>query len=122
MSGKRATPENIVIQDTLLRTRHLVDWMRNNVGVATYGAASVPYGCGGVGGADYLGIVRRTGQFIAVEFKAPGKRPTAAQLRFLRRVRRSGGLAFVAHCAQDVFNALSVDCTGRALPKRKLAA
>ena len=32
--GKRATPENRLMQDCTLRTRHLVDWMRNNVGIA----------------------------------------------------------------------------------------
>jgi hypothetical protein len=100
------TPENRVTQAVLLGTRHLVAWMRNNTGVATYGSSKVWYGVGGKGGSDYIGIVRSTGQFIACEMKAPGKEPTREQLHFIEDVKKAGGLGVVAYGVDDVLGVL----------------
>ena len=96
--------------------------MRNNVGVADYGSTTVRYGCGGVGGSDYIGIVRRTGQFIACEFKVHPRKATEQQLRFLRMVKRNGGLAVLCYRAEDLFAALDMALYGRVLPRGRLRA
>lgn len=100
------TPENRVTQAVLLGTRHLVAWMRNNTGIATYGGSKVWYGVGGRGGSDYIGIVRATGQFICLEVKAPGKVATPAQERFIEDVKKAGGLGVVAYGVEDVLGVL----------------
>lgn len=46
------------------------------------------------------------GRFLAVECKRKGKNPTEDQQAFLTRVAANGGMAFVARCAEDVFNHL----------------
>lgn len=89
----------------MLRTSHLVDWMRNNVGFDA--EHRVHYGCGGKGAADLLGIERSTGRFVACEVKRPGQRPRPDQQRFLERVALSGGLAICARCAGDVLAVLA---------------
>ena len=58
-----------------------------------------------IGSSDIIGIrpiivtgdmVGRTiGQFVAVEVKSKGEKPTAAQMLFLQRVNMCGGLGYV---------------------------
>ena len=43
-----------------------------------------------------------TGRFLAIEVKRPGEHATVEQADFLRNVRQSGGLAFVAHSCEEV--------------------
>jgi hypothetical protein len=100
------TPEQDIQADIMKQTTHLVDWMRNNVGVAKTEGRTVRYGVGGKGGSDLIGIVRGTGRFVACEVKSEGGRPTQQQLMFLDRVRRSGGLAFIARSVDDVVREL----------------
>lgn len=100
------TPEARVTREVLLSTRHLVAWMRNNQGVADFGGHKVRYGVGGVGGSDYIGIVRGTGRFIACEMKAPGEKPTPEQLKFIEAVNNAGGIGVVAREPKDVLERL----------------
>ena len=46
------------------------------------------------------------GHFIAIEGKAPGRKPTAVQERYLDRVRAAGGVAIVAYSVADVKSVL----------------
>lgn len=61
---------------------------------------------GTVGVSDIVGFTQSGGRIVCVECKRPGQHPTAAQAAFLDRVQRSGGLAFVATCVEDVAKAL----------------
>lgn len=54
------------------------------------------------GQPDVLGFTK-TGQFLAVEVKAPGKKATAEQLEFLADLASAGGVAFVARSVEDVY-------------------
>jgi hypothetical protein len=76
----------------------LVLW-RNQVGVAVFeGPVSrytVPYGLGGKGGSDLVGLLN--GRFIALEIKCPGGRVSAEQLGFIDCVRSNGGFAAIVH-------------------------
>jgi len=88
---------------------------RNNVGIAEFkGGQKVAYGlCNG--SSDLIGWIPRVidasmlgttlAQFLAIECKAPGKRPTPQQRRFLNAVQRAGGLAIVAHGREDIQDA-----------------
>jgi hypothetical protein len=64
---------------------------------------------GFVGLSDIIGQLH-TGQFLAIEVKRRWTNPTQAQIEFLGRVERSGGVAFVARGGADVWRALG---TGR---------
>jgi hypothetical protein len=88
----------------MLQTAREVDWMRNNVGQDQ--VTRVRYGVGGVGGADLIGIRRCDGRFIACEVKGPSGKPTPEQLRFLERVRFSGGIGVLAYGVADVVEAI----------------
>lgn len=48
---------------------------------------------------DMVGQV--IGVFHAIEYKAPGKKPTDKQTTFLQAIRNNGGRAGVAYCADD---------------------
>jgi len=129
------TPENRATLDILTNTGRLVDWMRNDIGQADYGTSRVPYGVGGRGGSDYLGVIKpphkSAGRWIACEIKRAGGKPDIQALDariaardycpgscrhercklvyqrlFHLRVMRSGGIALFADCAADVLKAL----------------
>ena len=48
-----------------------------------------------------------TGEFLAIECKRPGERPTDDQVAFLGRVQRAGGVAFVAWSIDDIARGLA---------------
>lgn len=106
----KRTPEAAATREILLGTRHLVLWFRNPVGraIPLHAAHPLVYGVGGVGGADYIGIVRATGRFIAMEDKRADGRGviTDEQANFLRVVREAGGIGVVATCVRDVVQAI----------------
>jgi hypothetical protein len=54
--------------------------------------AASPYGTAGI--SDRLGVLP-DGRFLAVECKAPGKKATALQAKFLGDVNKNRGLAFL---------------------------
>jgi len=58
------------------------------------------------GCADIIGQLV-TGHFLAVECKRPGEQPTADQTGFIDRVRKAGGVAFVAWSVDDVISNLT---------------
>lgn len=57
------------------------------------------------GTADILGVMK--GVFVAIEVKRPGGKVSEDQLRFIERVNKLGGVAFIAHSVVDVKNGLS---------------
>jgi hypothetical protein len=74
---------------------------RQNTGAARAGGRFVRFG--EPGQCDYTGMAAATrggarvsGVHVEVEFKAPGRRPGAAQLAYIESVRAKGGIAFYA--------------------------
>lgn len=63
------------------------------------------------GAADLWGIQRHTGRHLEVEVKAPGKRPSPAQLAWLAAMRRNRSIAFwcdsVERCREELTRALA---------------
>ncbi|ADV45492.1 VRR-NUC domain-containing protein [Nitratifractor salsuginis] len=53
---------------------------------------------------DILACVN--GRFVAIEVKVPGKEATKLQDLHLQRIKEAGGVAFVAHGADEVREAL----------------
>ncbi len=94
----------IDIQNTIrlaLSKKGIINWRNNTGALKDINGRLVRYGlC--KGSADIIGIMPGTGQFIAIEVKTPGKKPTEAQEKFLQAVRKAGGLAGVATCVEDV--------------------
>ena len=100
--------EQSIQQNILLScSRGTVRLMRNNCGsYKTPEGGFVKYGVGNPGGSDLIGlrslvvtpqmVGQRIGQFVAVEVKRPGQRPTEQQERFMAMVRQFGGIAGVA--------------------------
>jgi len=56
---------------------------------------------GPAGQSDILGLIPPHGRFLAIEVKRGGQGPTDDQLRFINRVNKAGGLAFVAYSLED---------------------
>lgn len=59
---------------------------------AVYKFMPVPYGFG-MSSLDYLLCVE--GRFVAIETKAPGKKPTPRQKMIISQIERAGGKVFV---------------------------
>lgn len=105
--------------------------MRNNCGSYKSPTGTfVRYGVGSPGGSDLIGLRRVTitpqmvgqqiGQFVAVEVKQPGKRPTAEQQQFMAMVRDFGGLAGVATSPEQAQEMLATDLTSDPIPLSEL--
>ena len=54
------------------------------------------------GSADIIGILPRSGRFIAVECKSDKGKLSEAQERFLNKIKDMGGLAVVARSFKDI--------------------
>lgn len=98
----RETPIMQAIHDAVVLTGRALLW-RNNVGLAKYGSARVPYGLG-VGSADLVGVVRPSGRGFALEVKTQAGRLSAEQRAWHRAWAGAGG--FVA-CVRSVDEALA---------------
>lgn len=91
------------IQQQILLECHKYDLtlFRNNTGML-YNRKGTPVKYGlAKGSSDLIGWHNKTGQFVAIEVKMPGRKATKEQQSFIDAVKRAGGIAFVAH---------SVDC------------
>ena len=58
------------------------------------------------GFSDIFGMVKGTGQFVAIEVKRPGQKPTKLQEHFINTIRASGGLAGVARSVEEAISIL----------------
>ena len=54
----------------------------------------------GAPGLDYYCCIK--GRFVAIETKAPGKRPTPRQVRTIMAIENAGGTVFVVHDKAEV--------------------
>ena len=93
------TPESALVRATLdyLAARKIFAW-RANSGAATavYKGKKRFIRFAGVKGlSDIIGILP-DGRFLAIELKAPGKKPTAEQWEFIQRINMNAGVAFCA--------------------------
>lgn len=91
------TEQQIQQQILLECHKYNLTLFRNNTGLL-YNRKGTPvkYGlCNG--SSDLIGWHNKTGQFVALEIKKPGKKATKEQQSFIDAVKRAGGIAFVAH-------------------------
>jgi hypothetical protein len=114
----RETPIMLEILQALAHEPGVNAW-RNNTGVLEdRNGRPVTFGLA-VGSADIVGIVARVissdpawhlyatvGRFVALEVKAPGKRPTDDQARWLELIRSRGGFACVVHSVDEALAAI----------------
>jgi hypothetical protein len=96
----------------LLRLRGVLAW-RNNSG-ALRDATGRPVRFGAVGSPDILAVGPH-GRLWAIECKAPGRKPTAAQRAFLGAVEAAGGLAVVVSDVRELVEVLDRELGGRAV-------
>jgi hypothetical protein len=88
------TPEGVVLRDCLKTLEAWgIEHQRNNTGAAKIGRRLIKFGK--KGSSDLLAVLPPHGQLMAVEVKAPGKKPTKLQQAYLERVAEAGGLAIV---------------------------
>lgn len=101
--------ENKVVReicDFLMLYKDIFFWRQNNG--ATYDTIagkfrSLPrYGLRGI--SDILGIYK--GKFLAIEVKRQGGLLSVHQHNFLKAIRESGGIAFLAYSYEDVIEHL----------------
>lgn len=91
----------------VLKHHPAVAWCeRQNSGVARIGGRFVRFGWPGC--SDLLGQLK-DGRLLAVECKAAKGNLQAEQAEFLSRVRRFGGVAFLARDCRDVLRELSAE-------------
>jgi hypothetical protein len=76
---------------------------RNNTGAVTnsYNGKERFFRYGKAGSGDILGLTKE-GKFFSIEVKAKGKKPTPAQVEFIRNITCNKGIAFVAYSVEDV--------------------
>jgi len=95
---KRELPEYAMyrqIVDTLRYARPGVVWWHTpNEGKRNRATGGILKAMGMKPGvADFLFVIPPDGKLAALEIKAPGNKPTAAQAAFLQEIQRAGGLA-----------------------------
>lgn len=78
-------------------------WKNQSVGIydpikKIYRRSNNPYHIKGV--SDILGILP-DGRFLAIEVKSKTGKPSPEQVRFIKTINESGGLAFVAKSLED---------------------
>lgn len=106
LERKNRTPEAGALREVLkaLTAHPAVAWCeRMNSGAAKIGNRFVRFGWTGC--PDVIGQLR-DGRFIGVEVKAAKGKLRPEQAEFLKRIRRAGGVAFMARDCRDVSRAL----------------
>ena len=82
----------------------LVVWRNNTGAMKADGGRFVRFGA--LGSADVLGVAGPSGQFIALEVKAPGGRVSAVQTRWGAAIRACGGVYLVVRSVDEAVNGL----------------
>ena len=108
---KLSPPREAEIQRAILELLQVLGipaWRANTGAIkATYQGRDRFVRFGPKGQADILGVLPPLGRALAVEVKRPGKKASMEQEAFLNLITRTGGLAFVATCPNDVVQALA---------------
>lgn len=92
------------IQKTIieyLRLKHFVVFKHHSTGSTIRENKAVFFKHGDRGISDLIACSPK-GQFVAIEVKKKGKKPSPEQVDFIRTVIKNGGLAFVACSIDDV--------------------
>ena len=88
----------------LLSHPRVMDAWRNNTGAVKRPGRYIRFSRPGI--SDILGYFDKGGKIIAIEVKAPGKKPTQAQIAFVDMVDAAGGLGMFAESVQEVEDAM----------------
>lgn len=93
------------IRDALLATGRVLLWRNNTGRLQDRTGRWVQYGLG-LGSPDLVGILRPSGQLLAVEVKMPGKKPESHQEAWHRAARDAGAIVIVAHSVEEALGGL----------------
>ena len=98
---------------TYLKSKGFVVFKHLNVGIKKPNGSYIPLPAGDKGISDIIGCSpgikgMGKGQFISIEVKTVGGRPTPEQIDFMRRVRENGGIALLARSLDDVMDVLTL--------------
>lgn len=97
--AKKKHPEKL-IRDKIIKYLESIGAFVINTPAGLMTVEGRTFSTGEAGRADLHVCLR--GHFIAIETKAPGKRPTEAQSRYGARIARAGGIWICADCVDDV--------------------
>lgn len=89
-----------------LRLKGCLVFKHRNVGIWVKKTGHyIPLSAGEIGISDIIGLTKN-GIFLAIEVKAPKKKPSKEQLDFIERVKAKGGIAFWTDNLDDVVEIL----------------
>lgn len=89
-----------------LKLKKYVVFKHRNVGIFKQDTKKyIPLPTGELGISDIIGCSPR-GQFVAIEVKKPGGKPSDNQIDFLHKIRLNGGIAILAYSLDDVMSKL----------------
>lgn len=88
------------ILDYLKLKKYLV-FKHRSVGIKKENGSYIPLAYGEKGISDIIACSPK-GQFIAIEVKKKGGKPSPDQIRFLEEVKARGGVAILAYSLDDV--------------------
>lgn len=86
-----------------LRIRKFVCFKHHSTGSTVRNGEVVFLAYGQKGISDII-CCSPKGNFVAIEVKKPGNKPSPEQLDFIERVKATGAIAFVAYSVQDVLD------------------
>lgn len=90
-----------------LRLKGYVVVNHRSVGIKKPNGKYIPLPNGETGVSDLLAC-SPSGQFVAIEVKKPGGKPSPNQLEFVKRISNNGGVGFIAYSLDEVIQALAI--------------
>lgn len=88
-----------------LRLRDFIVFKHHSTGFKVVKGKAIPFKYGDRGISDIIGL-SNTGQFIAIEVKRKGRKPSTEQIDFLKKVKEHKGISILAYSLDDVMQVL----------------
>lgn len=104
------SPSESQIQKSILdylKLKQVLCFKHRNVGIKKPDGSFIPLAFGEKGISDIIGVLPKSGRFLAIEVKRPGQHPSQNQLDFIASVNGARGFAFWADSLDTVISVLT---------------